>query len=441
MLILVTILAAAFLILCYYKPLWGIYVIAAGLPSFLLRFKVGGIPFTFLEVMVIVLFLVMLLRRKIDFKRIYHDTFFWPLVAVLAFATISVFVSPKTEAALGIWKAYFIEPALLYAVVVSGIPSRKALGGLFWALGVSVAYLSIIAIWQKFSGWGVPQAFMAPDGSVDRVVSILNYPNALGLYIGPIIVLFTGWLVASLADFKKNFKTLLPILLQLAVIALGFATIILAKSEAAALAVIAVWLVMGVAYKKTRYWVIAAAVAGVVAMLVHHGLWDYLIIKLTLSDYSGGIRRIMWDETWKMLQYRWLWGAGLSGYQYYIWPYHLHTFEIFPYPHQIFFNFWSELGLGGLAAFVWLFGKYFWHNFRTTLKNPGAKIIAFTLVCVAIEIIIHGLVDAPYFKNDLSMLFWIIVAIASLNYSLFSLDGNGILKNIFGKVRIRKNKK
>jgi len=35
-------------------------------------------------------------------------------------------------------------------------------------------------------------------------------------------------------------------------------------------------------------------------------------------------------------------------------------------------------------------------------------------MCSMIVIIIHGLVDAPYFKNDLAMMFWLLVALAGM---------------------------
>ncbi|MFA6421948.1 MAG: O-antigen ligase family protein [Candidatus Buchananbacteria bacterium] len=414
-LVLLSVMAIAFGIISYYKPLWGIYIITAGLPSFLLRFNIGGVPFTFLEAMILILFLICLLTKRIDYKKIYRNTFFWPIIVVLVFATISVFTAPNLAPALGVWKAYFIEPVLFLAILASQVHSRKALEGLFWALGVSIFYLSIFAIIQKFTGWGVPGAFMKPSGGVDRVVSILNYPNALGLYVGPIIILFTGWLVAG---SKRNW----PSILKLLVIALGFTAIILAQSEAAIIAVLVCWFIMGIVYKKTRYFTIALAMIAVLVLVFFAGLRDFVLTKVFLNDYSGGIRKIIWHESWKMLKHRWLFGAGLSGYQYHIYPYHLNTFETFPYPHQIVFNFWTELGLWGMLAFVWVFIKYFWVNVKAIIKNPGVKIMAFTFICVGIEIIVHGLVDVPYFKNDLSVLFWIIIGAATINASLFSLE-------------------
>lgn len=413
-LILICIFAIVFGTISYFKPVWGVYIIGAGLPSFLLRAKVFDVPFTFLEVMILLLFVICLFKKQIDFKKIYRNYFFWPIVAILFFATVSLFVSPKIISGAGIWKAYFIEPILFWAIIVSLLRTKKQLERLFWALGISVLYLGALAIGQKFTGWGVPQAFMRVDGSVDRVVSILKYPNALGLYIGPIIVLFLGWLIAGI----KNYYS---VILKISVIVVGFIAIILAQSEAAVGAVVIACFILLILYKKTRISFLILGTVAVMTVLLLPEVREFVLTKFFLQDYSGMIRRIMWKETWKMLQYRWLFGAGLSGYQYYIYPYHLDTFEIYPYPHQIIFNFWSELGLGGLIAFIWLFIKYFWKNITAIFKNPGVKIMAITYICIGLQIIIHGLVDAPYFKNDLAVLFWIIIASAGINASLFSL--------------------
>ena len=83
-------------------------------------------------------------------------------------------------------------------------------------------------------------------------------------------------------------------------------------------------------------------------------------------------------------------------------------------------NFWSELGLLGLLAFIWLIVKYFWTNIAGAWRNVSkeARLVSVTLVAVMLEIIIHGLVDVPFFKNDLSVLFMIILAVVAINWSL-----------------------
>ena len=110
-----------------------------------------------------------------------------------------------------------------------------------------------------------------------------------------------------------------------------------------------------------------------------------------------------------MLKDHWLFGAGLNGYQAAIAPYHLPTFEVFMYPHNFILNFWSELGLLGLITILGLVGIFVAKNIMAT-KNYYHW-LNFALLATIGTIFVHGLVDVPYFKNDLAVLFWLIFAI------------------------------
>src|SRR5690606_23613524 len=84
--------------------------------------------------------------------------------------------------------------------------------------------------------------------------------------------------------------------------------------------------------------------------------------------------------------------------------------EVFQYPHSLLLNFWSETGLLGVAGFllvVFAFAAVAWLVIRAHPDEwlPPAVIAAM------IALLVHGLVDVPYFKNDLAMLFWIIVGL------------------------------
>ena len=114
-----------------------------------------------------------------------------------------------------------------------------------------------------------------------------------------------------------------------------------------------------------------------------------------------------------MLKDNWLFGAGLAGYQKKIVPYHQAKYiEIFLYPHNIFLNFWSELGLFGLLTFLLLLLK----SFKEVKKKLIVKnnFLALSCLLALLIIIFHGLVDVPYFKNDLSLLFWLIIGLINL---------------------------
>jgi uncharacterized membrane protein YhaH (DUF805 family) len=83
------------------------------------------------------------------------------------------------------------------------------------------------------------------------------------------------------------------------------------------------------------------------------------------------------------------------------------------------------LGLLGLLSFIWLGLAFFWQNLKIVFKKTAdlakeQKWLNIVLIFVMAEIVIHGLVDAPYFKNDLAVLFWIIISFFSINQAIQS---------------------
>ena len=122
----------------------------------------------------------------------------------------------------------------------------------------------------------------------------------------------------------------------------------------------------------------------------------------------------MWEGTWRLLKAHPIFGAGLAGfpflYNIYRDPAHV---ELFPYPDNFFLAIWSELGLAGLAIFGWLIIKYIREIIRLLRKNidPYFRQIILGLAAAMIGLFSHGLVDTPYFKNDLSVMFWLSIGI------------------------------
>ena len=86
------------------------------------------------------------------------------------------------------------------------------------------------------------------------------------------------------------------------------------------------------------------------------------------------------------------------------------------YPHNIILNFWSELGLLGLLAFVWLIGRALLIAGRVYqgLGMGAEKYILLGTVAALTALVVHGMVDVPYFKNDLAVLFWLLIGIVGL---------------------------
>ena len=124
---------------------------------------------------------------------------------------------------------------------------------------------------------------------------------------------------------------------------------------------------------------------------------------------SLAIRGLQWQETLLMLKEHWFFGAGLNGYQTLFAQYHQITWlEIFLYPHNIFLNFWVELGILGLLLFL-----VFIYLITKDLKQLflAKHYLAWPLCLSWLVVFVQGLVDAPYFKNDLSLLFFLLLSL------------------------------
>jgi O-antigen ligase len=114
-----------------------------------------------------------------------------------------------------------------------------------------------------------------------------------------------------------------------------------------------------------------------------------------------------------MLQHHVLFGAGLSGFAQTIAPYWNPThIDRFIYPHNIVLTFWSETGLLGLAAFAWIMFTGFtmsWRGRRSGVSDW--RPVQFGILLALVAVVVHGLVDVPYFKNDLALEFWALMGL------------------------------
>jgi len=453
--------------LSWKKTEWAVAAIIVGMPLYLVRFKIGFIPMTFLESMILILFIVWLIKQIKDLRfKIKRLRFKWLSLLWITVAAVAVIVSPNKRAALGIWKAYFIEPILFFIVFISTIKNKKDVKLIFKALGFSALYISIFAIYQKFTGFAIPNPYWQAE-STRRVTSIFAYPNAIGLYLAPIITLLFGNFMFSLSGLtcrrvrSDRVKNLLVTGYWLLVIGLSTLSIIYAKSEGGLFGLIIGILILFFfnITNKTTVLVKKISIHLVFLTIIFLLVYPFLLLKfsepykvvnfknpiiahiykkVTLRDLSGEIRKQQWRETWQMLtDGNFVFGAGLAGYQEKIKPYHqegiFYNFdndpdfarkivifnekykakywqpiEIYLYPHNIILNFWSELGLAGLIFFLLIIGKFFYAGFKRLAISDKQQTAA---IAAMAAIIAHGMVDVPYFKNDLAILFWLIIGL------------------------------
>lgn len=375
-----------------------IVLFAAALPLYLVRFQIGPLPTTALEILFVALVATLLLERagiggarplRLDLKRV--QPWLWPCGLLLAAGVISVAVAPDLRAALGLFKAYLIEPLLFFGILTS-VTDESVRRNVWRALAASGVVVAAAALLQPIIA---PQTLW--EGT--RATAFYPYPNAVGLFLAPIIVLIAG------LKLKGRMMWL-----SVGGVVLLFAALVAAQSEGAIIgAAVGLLALFWLQPKLRMVAIVIILLGGVAFMLAPGSLQATLQQKLTLHDWSGTVRRITWGETIEMLKDRPLTGAGLAGYPIVMRAYHKATaIEIFQYPHQIVLNIWSELGLLGVVAFGWILLTFFRIAGRDESRPYGPIAIA-----AMVALLVHGLVDVPYFKNDLAFLFWIIVAIGT----------------------------
>lgn len=367
------------------------YTLPFILPLYLWRISIGGLPTNVLELVIVGLFLGTVIQyRHLGLALIWPEKGDgrWCLLLIGLSVSLGVIVAPDNLAALGYAKSYFAIPYLVLMGMLASNEERVPLNYLWLNLGGVVALLVSVGVWQMVSGQGLP----APWDYDLRATSVFPYPNALGLFLAPV-----GSALLAYGLRAKKWWGLVGFLVTV----LG---VLIARTEAGLVAMAATALFIlwsEPSLKKYRPGLVGVSSLLVGLMLVISPVRE----KLLLQDYSGGVRRSQWVEAVDFLWDHPLLGAGLGGYPVAIESYHQATdFEIFQYPHNILLNQWVELGLLGvviLLVALWWFGKSL---FKSDPESWPAKMALLTMV-------IHGLVDVPFYKNDLAVLTALLLAV------------------------------
>ncbi len=373
-------------------------------PAYVVRWRFAFVPTTLLEIAILLTvaaFAVETARQRSSIA--WKGPFTIPALVFILAGAISVVVAPDRRAAFGLYRAYFIEP-IAFAVVVATIvdSNRRALlllGGLATGgLGAGVANSIVVLAALRAH---------ALDVTLTPPVVIYNTSNAVALYLVPLVAVS-----AAIVFYGVNLKLRV---VSGAFTAVALIAVLLSFSRGGYLAAGAVALGLAVMHRR-RWWWLAAGVVGAFLVLRIPQISARVYTEIDLTNGRNTLvgRFHLWDAALQMLSHYPLFGAGLSGFAAAIAPYWNPTHvDRFTYPHNIVLNFWTETGVLGVVAFAWILTTGFRVSWRGWRKSdidwrPIHLGVFFALVAV----IVHGLVDVPYFKNDLSLEFWTLVAIS-----------------------------
>ncbi len=383
----------------------GLAVVTCALaPAYVIRWHVGPLPSTVLEAAILVTiatFGVEAYRGKHALE--WRSPFTIPAAVFLIAGAISVLVSPEQVKGLGLYRAYLVEPIAFFFVLghvaSNAWRARLILGGL--ALGGSAAGIANAVVILDAIRHDTLNLALPPP------VVIYNTPNAVALYLVPLI-----GIAASLFLYDRDRWVRQASAVFLA-ISLGATFLSLSRGGYFALAVMALILAIVNPY---RWYLLPAVVVVGAAVSRVPAIASRLAHELNLSDPNNTfVSRVnLWEATLRMLRDHPILGTGLFGFARSIQPYRGGVYEEnLIYPHNIALNMWTETGLLGLASFLWLLVQAFRVSWRGWTSGPTAwRAIQLGIVLAMVAIIVHGLVDVPYFKNDIALEFWTFLGLA-----------------------------
>ncbi len=375
------------------------------MPWYTVRWHDGPLPTTLLETGILITLAVFAVEswRARTWPE-WRTPLTLPAIVFLVAGAISVLVSSDHRGALGLYRAYFLEPMAFFIVVSFTVRTweraRWLLAGLAVA-GISVCVPNSFVILQALRHHTLNLAGAPP-------VVIYQTPNALALFVIPMVAI-----AIAIAIYSRD---RLDRWLSVAFLVVAIPGSLLTFSRGGYVALLVIGLLLALTHR-SRIWLVPALAILAVAFSRIPAVASRIAHQFNPTDPNNSLdQRIrLWKATARLLQDHPIFGTGLSSFGQAINRYRSvsgYTDQLI-YPHNIILNFWVETGLLGLVAFAWLMAqavRVAWTGWRS--GNQRWRPYQLGVLLALAGMVVHGLVDVPFFKNDLSLEFFVILALS-----------------------------
>ena len=394
-----------------------VYLTIILLPVYLIKFTVLGISTNVLEILISIIFIGWIVRRdasryvSIIMKK---KKYIVSISLIFLGMIMSLIINKNYAVGSGIIKGWFLFP-LVFVFSISQIIKKDKILNIFRALYVSAFLISILALGYLLLGE------VTFDG---RLEGFFNSPNYLAMYLAPALIMLTQSAKHKAQSYSLELK-IFVLTSGLVILAVFYFTF----SYAAWLAVISS-LVITEIIRKGRF---SRRTFLIIFILFIFSIFQSRSVKFNdLVGYNSrsslASRVMIWQSAGKILRDNWLWGIGPGNfqekyleYQKYYPPY---LEWAVPHPHNLYLTFWLYSGIIGFSGFIALLVVWF-REIYPHAKNPKGYLfdkeeghfgveakkddnaVKFIILGIMLYILIHGIVDTTYFKNDLAVIFWL----------------------------------
>lgn len=438
-----------------------IYYLPLIFPIYLVKLEVFGVPTNVLEIAVLMLFFGYLLmwgkhffelwkrgvsmigyflRQNRNFLLLSTIYLVLSVVAVLIVPSETLLIDGVTvyqskRLAFGILKGWVIIPYLWFLMLWFGNDKREDLFTMLYAYIFSALPLVIWSFFQYVTG-----DFITLDGRASGPFVNANY---LAMYLVPAVTALWIMIVRGIVLGFRPQRFVVGMILA----ALYSVALLMTQSYAAMLAVMVALLVfilftfaihrhyqktfeLGI-LKKIAYFLMVFAVLALVSAVVLFANTEKWKMFTEFSERSSSsVRLQVYQIAGDFIGQSPLLGIGFGQFE----PkYNLEAPDLLghaPYewvmlhPHNTFLAVWLNLGFVGLLLFLTVLLSAFYKMMHSEdYQESFFRLIGAMLL---LAMLLHGMVDTYLFKNDLAMLFWLVLALCILPHKkkILELEGN-----------------
>ena len=354
-------------------------------------------------------------RRDFAFRRTKLDRWVW---AFAFLAGVSVIQSANLTYSILNYLILFLHYLGFYHLVVQHIRTVDDLKRLVWtilgAAVIVVGYGFIQAIMASESQQG--QAWVVPSQFADlkfRVYSTLENPNLLAGFL----VMMNAFLLGFAYKIRDR-RTRMWLLALFAVfgICLG-----LTYSRGAWLSLLVVMAAGSISYGRNSWWFVVLIPAAL--FFFSDSFADRIMSVIHPVDTSASLRMAMWESTLAMIRDYPLTGIGWGGY---LWTYPVYDFFIqnpdikIYHAHNMYLHLMAEIGIPAFLLFMAIIVKTVYMAVRVAKRSQDRWLagMAMGVIAAIISLLVNGVTDHILFNIQLSMFFWMMVAVTYLAYRI-----------------------
>ncbi len=391
-----------------------IYLTIAAGPLYLIKTGFFGLPTNLLELLILLnLFAWLCDKPQLNFKK-KLTLLPWQLILslglILTGVIVSIFSNNAIVAGLGILKGWLSLPLFFAYLLFEKMEDKTQIKKALLAFYFSTFLVALLGLGYRLLG------LVTYD---NRLSAFYASPNYLAMYLAPGVLLGFYFSTKGFADRKTLLEKLL-VVFSLAILLLAF---FYTYSYGAWLSVLlALILSVFFTFPKKQFLLALSFLLSFLVLVffsqIHSQKFSSAISFSERSSLSS--RLIIWKVAEKLLTKNPIWGIGPGNFQTHyldLQPFFPPYLEwAVPQPHNLFLAFWLQAGLLGLIGFLFLL----LFIFQTLLKKPRVKefSLEFFFLAFFLYTFFHGLIDTPFWKNDLAFFFWTFLALFTANLKL-----------------------